>query len=228
MPNFQGSINNALGVAGVLAGIAGIPQERREAAKIDKLRETAKSQRDAIVGTLQNSPSDSPEYAGAKETAQYFDEKLGEATRAKFEARPTAENAREVLNENIKAQKNKAALSQGEQRKVEREGRDEEEAASQDAYQEEMNQRMEQGYVPDDEARAQQANERAKKQQATRRKRRNFMRDYLSQMETSLGGTVGDLPPEMQKVIASQYSSKERQRIMNQQDREKKEVGNNG
>lgn len=222
MPNFQGSINNALGVAGVLAGIAGIPQERREAAKIDKLRESAKSQRDAIIGTLKDTPSDSPEYAGAKETAQYFDEKLGEATRAKFEARPTEENANEILRENIKAQKNKAILGQAEQRKVEREGREEEEAGAEAAYQEEMNQRMEQGYVPDDEVRAQQANERAKKQQATRRKRRNFMRDYLSQMETSLGGTVGDLSPEMQKVIASQYSSKERQRIMNQQDKEKK------
>lgn len=216
MPNFQGSINQALGVAGAFAGLAGIPQERREAAKIDKLRESAKSQRDNIVGTLKDMPSDSPEYAAAKETAQYFDEKLGEATRAKFEARPTEKNAQELLRENIKAQKNKAALSQGEQRKVEREERDEEEAAAQDAYQEEMNQIMESGYVPNDEFRAEQANERAQKQQTTRNKRRNFMRDYLSQMESVRGMT-----PEQQRAIAANYSPKERQRIMNQQDKEK-------
>lgn len=225
--NFQGSINQALGVAGVIAGISGIPQERREAAKIDKLRESARSQRDTIVDTLKDAPSDSPEYAAAKETAQYFDEKLGEATRAKYEARPTEKNAQELLKENIKAQKNKAAISKGEQRKVEREGAqarlDEEEAAYQDYLDEQASAYLdeESWYVPNDEARAQQANERAQKQQATRKKRRNFIRDYLSQMQTNMGGKVGDMPTDIQKIIAANYSPKERQRIMNQQDREK-------
>lgn len=219
--NFQGSINQALGVAGVLAGISGIPQERREAAKIDKLRESAKSQRDTIVDTLKDAPSDSPEYAAAKETAQYFDEKLGEATRAKYEARPTEKNAQELLNENIKAQKNKAAISRGEQRKLYDESEAEAEAARQAAFQEEMDQLMEQGYVPNDEARAEQAINRAATQQKTRKKRRDFIRDYLSQMQTNMGGKVGDMAPEMQKKIAANYSSKERQRIMNQQDKEK-------
>lgn len=228
--NFQGSINQALGVAGVLAGISGIPQERREAAKIDKLRESAKSQRDTIVSTLDKAPSDSPEYAGAKETAQYFDEKLGEATRAKYEARPTEKNAQELLKENIKAQRNKGILSRGEQRKVEREGAqarlDEEEAAYQDylderaaAYQDYLDE--ESWYVPNDEARAEQANKRAATQQKTRKKRRDFIRDYLSQMQTNMGGKVGDMPTDIQKIIAANYSPKERQRIMNQQDKEK-------
>lgn len=210
MPNFQGSINQALGVAGAFAGLAGIPQERREAAKIDKLRESARSQRDTIVGTLKDMPSDSPEYAGAKETAQYFDEKLGEATRAKFEARPTKKNAQELLEENTKAQKNKSILGQAEQRKIEREERDEEEAAYQAHLQEES------GYTPIDEARAEQANNRATTQQAARNKRRNFIRDYLSQMESVRGMT-----PEQQRAIAMNYSSAERKRIMNQQDKEK-------
>lgn len=215
MPNFQGSINQALGVAGAFAGLAGIPQERREAAKIDKLRESAKSQRDTIVGTLKDMPSDSPEYAAAKETAQYFDEKLGEATRAKFEARPTEKNAQELLEENTKAQKNKSVLGQAEQRKVERE----EEDANYEGWLNLVNEDSE--YVPNDEARAEQANNRAVTQQAARNKRRNFIRDYLSQMETSMGGKVGDMPADMQKKIAANYSSKERQRIMNQQDKEK-------
>lgn len=215
MPNFQGLINQALGTAGVFAGLAGIPKERREAAKIDKLRESAKSQRDAIIGTLQDAPSDSPEYAGAKETAEYFDEKLGEATRAKYEARPTEKNAQELLKENIKAQRNKGIIGRAEQRKVEREERDEEEAAYQAFLQEES------GYTPIDEARAEQANNRAATQQAARNKRRDFIRDYLSQMQTNMGGKVGDMPTDMQKIIAANYSYKERQRIMNQQDKEK-------
>lgn len=218
----QGEINNALGIAGVLTGMTGFPQERREAAKIDKLRKTANSQRDAIVGTLQDSPSDSPEYAAAKETFQYFDEKLGEATRAKFEARPTEKNANEVLRENIKAQRNKAALSQGEQRKVEREERDKEEADAEAAFQEEMDRLMEQGYVPDDEVRAQQAMGRMGKQQKAKKAlRRNFM-TYLAQQPTSLGGTVGDLSHELQKKIASQYDRNARRRMMNQMDKEAK------
>lgn len=210
MPNFQGSINQALGIAGAFAGLAGIPQERREAAKIDKLRESAKSQRDTIVGNLKDMPSDSPEYAGAKETAQYFDEKLGEATRAKFEARPTEENAQELLRENIKAQKNKATLAQAEQRKVEREDED----ANYEGWLNLVNEDSE--YVPNDETRAEQANNRATTQQTARNKRRDFVRDYLSQMESVRGMT-----PEQQRAIAANYSPKERQRIMNQQDKEK-------
>lgn len=215
MPNFQGSINQALGIAGAFAGLAGIPQERREAAKIDKLRESAKSQRDTIVGTLKDMPSDSPEYAGAKETAQYFDEKLGEATRAKYEARPTEENAQELLKENIKAQKNKSIIGRAEQRKVERE----EEDANYEGWQRLVNEDSE--YVPNDESRAEQAINRAATQQTTRKKRRDFIRDYLSQMQTNMGGKVGDMPTDMQKIIAANYSYKERQRIMNQQDKEK-------
>lgn len=215
MPNFQGSINQALGVAGAFAGLAGIPQERREAAKIDKLRESAKSQRDTIVGTLKDMPSDSPEYAAAKETAQYFDEKLGEATRAKYEARPTKENAQELLRENIKAQRNKGIISQAEQRKVERE----EEAENYEGWLNLVNEESQ--YVPNDETRAQQAINRAATQQATKKKRRDFIRDYLSQMQTSMGGKVGDMAPDLQKKIAANYSSAERKRIMDQKDKEK-------
>lgn len=230
MPNFQGSINQALGVAGAFAGLSGITQERREAAKIKKLKKSASSQKDALLENLENASSDSPEYAGTKETIQYLDEKIGEATRAKFEARPTKKNAQELLKENIKAQRNKDILSRGEQRKVEREGAqarlDEEEAAYQGyldeqaaAYQDYLDE--ESWYVPNDEARAEQAINRAATQQKTRKKRRDFIRDYLSQMQTNMGGKVGDMAPEMQKKIAANYSPKERQRIMNQQDKEK-------
>lgn len=61
----------------------------------------------------------------------------------------------------------------------------------------------------------------AKTEQTT--KRRNFMRDYLAKQETSLGGTVGELPPAMQKQIASQYSKSQRRAMMDRMDREAKD-----
>lgn len=51
--------------------------------------------------------------------------------------------------------------------------------------------------------------------------KRNFM-EYLGKQETSLGGTVSQLPPAMQKEIASQYSKSQRQSIMNRMDKEDK------
>lgn len=55
--------------------------------------------------------------------------------------------------------------------------------------------------------------------QAKKTQRRNFM-DYLKKQETSLGGTVGDLPPAMQKQIASTYTKSQRKTMMDRMDRE--------
>lgn len=71
-------------------------------------------------------------------------------------------------------------------------------------------------------ARREQANKRAedlmRNKEAQRQKRRNFMRDYLSKQTTSFGGTVGDLPKNVQKQIASQYTPAERKRLMDAMD----------
>ena len=58
-----------------------------------------------------------------------------------------------------------------------------------------------------------QKQEQAKKKveevkEAKKTQRRNFM-EYLRKQETSLGGTVGDLPPEVQKQIARLYGTLE-------------------
>lgn len=58
-----------------------------------------------------------------------------------------------------------------------------------------------------------------------KQKRRNFMRDYLSKQETSLGGTIGELPIAMQKQIASQYTKSQRKAMMDRMDREAKTDG---
>lgn len=48
---------------------------------------------------------------------------------------------------------------------------------------------------------------------------RDFM-SYLAKQETSLGGTVGQLPPEVQAKIAEQYSPEQRESLMNLMDQE--------
>lgn len=57
-------------------------------------------------------------------------------------------------------------------------------------------------------------------QEAKKTQRRNFM-DYLSKQTTPLGGTVGDLPKDLQKQIASQYSKSQRKTMMDRMDKEK-------
>lgn len=53
---------------------------------------------------------------------------------------------------------------------------------------------------------------------AKKKQRRNFM-DYLKQQPTSLGGKVGDLPPQAQKQIAGQYTRSQRKRLMDMADK---------
>lgn len=81
----------------------------------------------------------------------------------------------------------------------------------------------------EEKARMKEANAKAKRLKEAKveqvKTRRNFIRDYLSKLPTSLGVKVGDLPYEMQKQTAAVYSPSARQRIMNQMDREAKERG---
>lgn len=57
-------------------------------------------------------------------------------------------------------------------------------------------------------------------------KRRNFARDYLPQMDTSLGGKVGQFDKPTQKKIASNFSQAQRKEIMDRMDAEAKEKKN--
>lgn len=62
---------------------------------------------------------------------------------------------------------------------------------------------------------------RVASKQDTQKKQRRRFKDYLDKLETSLGGTVADLPSSLQKEIAKTYSSKERKEIMDKMDKEK-------
>ena len=74
----------------------------------------------------------------------------------------------------------------------------------------------------DDEKKQSTAMDRMSRQQeAKKTQRRNFM-SYLAQQPTSLDKTVGDLPKDVQKQIASQYSKSQRRTMMNRMDKEAK------
>lgn len=61
---------------------------------------------------------------------------------------------------------------------------------------------------------------RAQQSVAQAQKRRYFM-DYLREQPTSFGGTVGELPPKVQRQIAGEYSRKERKALMDRIDKER-------
>ena len=70
--------------------------------------------------------------------------------------------------------------------------------------------------------RQEEANKKVEQQRlAKKTQRRNFM-SYLQKQPTSLGGTVGELPPQMQKQIASQYTKSQRKQLMDAMDMESK------
>ena len=57
------------------------------------------------------------------------------------------------------------------------------------------------------------------KQKEKRQGRRNF-KDYIASEPTSLGGSVGELDPKIQKFIAQSYSKAEKKQIMDRKDKE--------
>ena len=68
--------------------------------------------------------------------------------------------------------------------------------------------------------RQQEANKKVEQQRlAKKAQRRNFM-SYLRKQPTDLGGTVGDLPINLQKQIASQFSKNARKKLMDKMDME--------
>lgn len=70
------------------------------------------------------------------------------------------------------------------------------------------------------EQRQEAANKKAEQmQEAKKTQRRNFM-EYLRKQPTDLGGTVGDLPINLQKQIASQFSKNARKKLMDKMDME--------
>ena len=62
------------------------------------------------------------------------------------------------------------------------------------------------------------ANQQAEAKKNTKKTQKRKFMDTLSKQTTSLGGTIGDLPENMQKTIAKQYSKSERKKLMDIED----------
>ena len=60
----------------------------------------------------------------------------------------------------------------------------------------------------------------ANKQDAKQKQKRNFM-SYLKEQPTNLGTTVGELPLNIQKQLAKQYSPAQRKQLMDTIDKER-------
>lgn len=58
-------------------------------------------------------------------------------------------------------------------------------------------------------------------QQVQQAQKRRYFMDYLRNEPTSLGGTVGELDPNLQKTIAGQYNRSQRKALMDRIDRER-------
>ena len=66
----------------------------------------------------------------------------------------------------------------------------------------------------------QETRERLAPQVKQKTKVRRFM-DYLRGEQTSWGGTIGDLPPKLQRELAAQYDKKQRKALMDRRDEER-------
>lgn len=193
LPNFQQSVNKELGIAGALAGISGIPQKKAaEKAEIEKEK--------AAQAALEKKEKILSEQAEIARMGQHINIPI----KTQYEvykdiAKERAELARQQFERNPS---NDTYKKYADLRSM--------------AYSEPFR------TLHDDEKKQSTAMDRMiKQQEAKKTQRRNFM-SYLAQQSTSLGVTVGDLSPDTQKQIASQYSKSQRRTMMNRMDKEAK------
>ena len=199
LPNFQQSVNQALSTAGALAGLSGIPQRKAaEKAEIEKEKaeQAALDKKEKILAQQANIAGTRVR-ANTPGTTQF---KIYEDI-----AKESAEIARQQFEKNPS---NDTYKRYSELRSI--------------AY------GISSRTLHDDEKKQSTAMDRMSRQQeAKKTQRRNFM-DYLSKqpvfLQGTTSGTVGDLPKEKQKQIASQYTKSQRRTMMNRMDKE----ANNG
>ena len=208
--SIQGNINQALGTLGALATFSPQLQEHAENMaenrKIKKEEKALKEQGEAIASS---NSSIRPE------VEEDINNRTRELARRKFELKPSAE----TYSEYAKQIPRKLPPEDPEDIHMERMAGVQDEARRAAEY----NYAYKQAYNNElaNLDKQQQAMARMTRQaDAKKALRRNFM-DYLSKQTTSLGGTVGDLPKDLQKQIASQYSKSQRKAMMDRMDKEK-------
>lgn len=207
--SIQGSVNQTLGTVGVLATFS--PQLKEHA---EKMAENRKIKKEEKALKEQGEAIASSNSSNRSEVEEDINNRRRELARRKFELNPSAETYSEYAKQVPRKlppddpediHREKMAGVQDEARRA---------AEYNYAYKQSYNNEL---------ARLdkqQQAMDRVGRQSKAKRTQRNFVRDYLSKMPTSLGGTVGDLPENFQKQIASQYSKSQRKKIMDRMDKE--------
>ena len=204
--SIQGDINQALGTLGVLATFSPQLQEHAEniaeSRKLNKKQEALEKQA-AATGNKPLEP----------QIADDISNQMRDVARRKFELKPSEKTYKEyakkiptIIREDPEMihQERMEAIPDIARRNAEY------------AY----NYQKQYKYELDNLEKQDQAMASMTRQKAAKATRRNFIRDYLAQQPTSFGGTVGDLSPDLQKKIASQYDRNARRRMMNQMDRE--------
>lgn len=211
--SIQGDINQALGTLGALATFS--PQLKEHAENMAENRNLNKRQK-ALDAQIEAATSTGK--ALRPEVEEDLSERSRDIAKRRFELKPSAETYSEYAKqlpfkplpedpEDIHMER-MAGIPDEARRKAEYDH------AYREAYNQELS-RLD---------KMSQAMSRVGRQsEAKKTQKRNFM-DYLAQQPTSLGGTVGDLPKDLQKQIASQYSRNQRRTMMDRMDRE----GNNG
>ena len=229
MPNFQGAVNNMLGTAAIALSLnpelKAERQAKLEEKKANKLEEAYgwKVEEARKVINDPSIPDNSLERKNAEATVEDYNEKMGEAVERAFNANPTAKRAQRLVETRrsgmAEAENTKGASMDAHEKRILSELDQEEWEREQALARGEDPDTGEPMYVSRDESKMTSSNQRAQKQVKAKASQKRRFKDYLSKMETSLGGTVGDLPEEAQALIASQYSPKDRKKIMDEEDR---------
>lgn len=199
MPNFQGAVNEVINQVGLYSALAGGPQDLKERIRLGK--------EEKVVG----------------EQIQNVGKDIVATSKSLGEARAAGDHHTAAgLVDRVDAQRAEVArLGENDLGIKERQYQLNPTPKNYDAVMEARTRLSSFKETMDSlEERQNQAMARMKKQaQAKKTQRRNFM-TYLAQQPTSLGGTVGELPKEAQKQIASQYTKSQRKTMMDRMDEE--------
>lgn len=220
--NFQGQVTQAINTVGLLAGLTGAPQERKEQKALEGTLKAAGEMKNQITQQLEDKTLPDTERAALEKTIEHIDDQVERHSERLTELRPSAKNIQNLMDAYTATGRNRARVQETGAARAEYQEGMEAEAARRE---EEARASGEFGAQRYDETRAQQAMERSQKQQAARQKRRSFVRDYLPNIETNLGGKVGDFPKDVQRELGKNYSPKERKEIMDRMDKENKDKG---
>lgn len=186
----QQGINQLIGTAAIAARLSPGFETRQELLKLGKQEKALGMQQEALP-TISPDEMEEGKTIAAQQHQEIL-EKQAEVAQKQFELQPTKESMR-------KATFARSAAGQGPIMTL---------PADPDEILREQQELQEQkGQI-----RAQEKGAKQVKQ------KRNFM-NYLKNLETNFGGKVGDLPENVQKIIAKQYSKSQRQKIMQEMDK---------